>query len=60
MSFLEKEKKNPEIMRNRELLETFSHYIKLGFRMRPEQEYLANLHLEILRRMESEEVPEID
>lgn len=56
----ELEKKSPELMRNRELLEVLSHYIGLGFRMEPEQEYLAQLRLEVLRRMEAEEVPEDD
>lgn len=52
------EKKSPGLMRNRELLEALSHYTKMGFRLEPDQEYLAQLRLEVLRRMEDEEVPE--
>ena len=45
------ERKNPKEMVHIELLETYSHYNKMGYRTREEQDYLALLRNEILKRM---------
>lgn len=43
--------KNPKDMEDVELLEKYSHYNKMGFRLKDEQNYLGSLQDEILRRM---------
>lgn len=43
--------KNPKEMVDVELLEAYSHYNKMGFRLQEEQDYLGLLQQEILRRM---------
>lgn len=45
------DRKNPKEMVDIELLEKYSHYNKMGFRLKEEQDYLARLQEEILRRM---------
>lgn len=42
----------PIEMTNRELLETYSHYSKMSFRLQGDQSYLHVLRLEILDRMD--------
>ena len=44
--------KHPNDMVNIELLEKYSHYNKMGFRLQDEQDYLALLRREMLKRME--------
>lgn len=46
-----KEEKNPSEMVDIELLEKYSHYCKMGFRLPEEQNYLALLRREMLERM---------
>lgn len=46
--------KSPDEMVNIELLEAYSFYTKLGFRTIEEQNFLAVLRKEILKRMENE------
>lgn len=43
---------NFKSMSNIELIELYKEYVKKGFRSVEEQEILANLRAEILRRME--------
>jgi hypothetical protein len=46
--------KNPYEMDSKELLEVYSHFNKMSVRTNQEQEYLAQLRLEILSRMDSD------
>lgn len=48
----EKVLKHPKDMVNIELLETYSHYNRMGFRMPREQDYIGLLRQEMLKRME--------
>lgn len=48
----EKEMKSPFQMENIELLETYSHYNKKSIRSAKEQNYIALLREEMLKRME--------
>lgn len=43
--------KHPKEMVNIELLEKYSHYNKMHFRLQDEQDYLALLRQEMLQRM---------
>lgn len=49
------EQKNPKEMVDIELLEKYSHFIKMGFRLNDEQDYLGLLQDEILKRMRENE-----
>ena len=51
MMLNEKPKNKPFEMSDIELLETYSHYTRLHFRFKEEQEYTAELRAEIMKRM---------
>lgn len=44
--------KQPKEMVNIELLEMYSHYNRMSFRLEKEQDYIGLLRREILKRME--------
>lgn len=50
--YIEKERKFPSEMVNKELLEVYSHYNRIYLRSQEEQDYLALLRRELLNRME--------
>ena len=52
--YIEKERKSPSEMVNKELLEVYSHYNRIYLRSQEEQDYLALLRREMLNRMEKE------
>lgn len=52
--YIEKERKSPSEMVNKELLEVYSHYNRIYLRSQEEQDYLALLRSEILKRMGNE------
>lgn len=54
MSSGEVERKNPNEMVNKELLEAYSHYNRIYQRSPEEQDYIALLRRELLSRMEKE------
>jgi len=54
MSSGEVERKNPNEMVNKELLEAYSHYNRIYQRSPEEQDYVALLRRELLNRMEKE------
>jgi len=54
MSSGELERKHPNEMVNKELLETYSHYNRIYQRSPEEQDYIALLRRELLNRMEKE------
>lgn len=45
------EEKKPKEMDPMELIEAFSHYTKMSFRSISEQEYLAQIRIELLERL---------
>lgn len=51
-------KKDPKEMVDIELMEKYSHYNKMGFRLQEDQDYLASLRREIMRRMEVDRMSE--
>lgn len=50
----DREEKHPQDMVNMELLEKYSHYNRMTFRLKDEQDYTAQLRQEMLKRMEGE------
>lgn len=58
LKVFDREEKHPKDMVNIELLEKYSHYNRLAFRMQDEQDYIGLLRREMLKRMEGAESDE--